>query len=104
MKGCKLAKNIKKFQISKKFDFFVMKFATQYISYCNSIEIFLICLLFAGKLFHIDFGYILGRDPKVLPPPMKLSKEMIEAMGGTNSDHFHDFKKLCYTSFLALRR
>lgn len=57
-----------------------------------------------GKLFHIDFGYILGRDPKVLPPPMKLSKEMVEAMGGTNSDHFHDFKKLCYTSFLALRR
>ena len=30
-----------------------------------------------GKLFHIDFGYILGRDPKPLPPPMKLSKEMI---------------------------
>ncbi|XP_011502778.1 PREDICTED: phosphatidylinositol 3-kinase catalytic subunit type 3 [Ceratosolen solmsi marchali] len=30
----------------------------------------------SGKLFHIDFGYILGRDPKPLPPPMKLSKEM----------------------------
>ena len=30
-----------------------------------------------GKLFHIDFGYILGRDPKPLPPPMKLSKEMV---------------------------
>ncbi|CAK9810048.1 Phosphatidylinositol 3-kinase catalytic subunit type 3 [Anthophora quadrimaculata] len=36
----------------------------------------------SGKLFHIDFGYILGRDPKPLPPPMKLSKEMVEAMGG----------------------
>ena len=32
---------------------------------------------FAGKLFHIDFGYILGRDPKPFPPPMKLSKEMV---------------------------
>lgn len=57
-----------------------------------------------GKLFHIDFGYILGRDPKPLPPPMKLSKEMVEAMGGVNSEHFHEFKKQCYTAFLHLRR
>ncbi|XP_071110359.1 phosphatidylinositol 3-kinase catalytic subunit type 3-like [Haliotis cracherodii] len=57
-----------------------------------------------GKLFHIDFGYILGRDPKPMPPPMRLSKEMVEAMGGTNSEHFYDFKKHCYTAFLALRR
>ncbi|KAJ8920394.1 hypothetical protein NQ315_005260, partial [Exocentrus adspersus] len=57
-----------------------------------------------GKLFHIDFGYILGRDPKPLPPPMKLSKEMVEAMGGVNSEHFQEFRKLCYTAFLHLRR
>nr|QFR39795.1 phosphatidylinositol 3-kinase catalytic subunit [Azumapecten farreri] len=57
-----------------------------------------------GKLFHIDFGYILGRDPKPMPSPMRLSKEMVEAMGGTSSEHFHEFKKLCYTSFLAIRR
>lgn len=57
-----------------------------------------------GKLFHIDFGYILGRDPKPLPPPMKLSKEMVEAMGGVNSEHFQQFRKLCYTAFLHLRR
>ncbi|XP_071952733.1 phosphatidylinositol 3-kinase catalytic subunit type 3-like [Antedon mediterranea] len=57
-----------------------------------------------GKLFHIDFGYILGRDPKPLPPPMKLSKEMVEGMGGTSSEHYQDFKRLCYTSFLHLRR
>lgn len=35
-----------------------------------------------GRLFHIDFGFILGRDPKPFPPPMKLCKEMVEAMGG----------------------
>lgn len=34
---------------------------------------------FQGNLFHIDFGYILGRDPKPLPPPMKLSKEMVSS-------------------------
>lgn len=57
-----------------------------------------------GKLFHIDFGYILGRDPKPLPPPMKLSKEMVEAMGGVCSEHYQQFRKLCYTAFLHLRR
>ncbi|KAI5651655.1 phosphoinositide 3-kinase family, accessory domain (PIK domain) domain-containing protein [Phthorimaea operculella] len=58
----------------------------------------------AGALFHIDFGYILGRDPKPLPPPMKLSKEMVEAMGGVHSEHYHEFRKQCYTAFLHLRR
>ncbi|XP_047532348.1 phosphatidylinositol 3-kinase catalytic subunit type 3 [Vanessa atalanta] len=58
----------------------------------------------AGALFHIDFGYILGRDPKPLPPPMKLSKEMVEAMGGVHSELYHEFRKLCYTAFLHLRR
>nr|XP_014342623.1 PREDICTED: phosphatidylinositol 3-kinase catalytic subunit type 3 [Latimeria chalumnae] len=57
-----------------------------------------------GKLFHIDFGYILGRDPKPLPPPMKLSKEMVEGMGGTQSDQYQEFRKQCYTAFLHLRR
>ncbi|XP_068622443.1 phosphatidylinositol 3-kinase catalytic subunit type 3 [Battus philenor] len=57
-----------------------------------------------GALFHIDFGYILGRDPKPLPPPMKLSREMVEAMGGVHADHYHEFRKLCYTAFLHLRR
>jgi len=58
----------------------------------------------SGNLVHIDFGYILGRDPKPLPPPMKLSKEMIDAMGGMNSEHYQDFRKECYTAFLYLRR
>merc|ERR1719495_794877 len=57
-----------------------------------------------GALLHIDFGYILGRDPKPLPPPMKLSKEMVDAMGGMNSEHYQDFRKECYTAFLYLRR
>lgn len=58
----------------------------------------------SGKLVHIDFGYILGRDPKPLPPPMKLSKEMIEGFGGVNSEHYQQFRRECYTAFLYLRR
>ena len=41
-----------------------------------------------GKLFHIDFGYILGKDPKPMPPPIKLCKEMVECMGGKGSKRY----------------
>lgn len=36
-----------------------------------------------GKLFHIDFGYAMGEDPKPYPPPFKLNKPMI--VGKLNS-------------------
>ena len=39
-----------------------------------------------------------------MPPPMKLSKEMVDAMGGVTSEHHAEFRKLCYTAFLHLRR
>jgi len=58
-----------------------------------------------GKLFHIDFGYILGRDPKPMPPPpMKLTRDMVEAMGGTSSELYREFLNLSHTAFLHLRR
>jgi phosphatidylinositol 3-kinase len=57
-----------------------------------------------GHLFHIDFGFILGRDPKVFPPPMKLCKEMVEAMGGMTSIHYQKFKSYCYIAFNILRK
>lgn len=57
-----------------------------------------------GHLFHVDFGFILGRDPKPFPPPMKLCKEMIEGMGGANSQHYMNFQQYCYTAFITLRR
>ncbi|XP_059151424.1 phosphatidylinositol 3-kinase catalytic subunit type 3-like [Physella acuta] len=58
----------------------------------------------SGKMFHIDFGFILGRDPKIMAPPMKLNRQMVEAMGGYDSEHFQRFKVFTYTAFLALRR
>jgi len=53
-----------------------------------------------GELFHIDFGFILGRDPKPWPPPMKLSPEMVEAM----ADKMNDFKLYCCNAYNTLRK
>jgi phosphatidylinositol 3-kinase len=52
----------------------------------------------------VDFGYILGRDPKPFPPPVKLCKEMVQAMGGAQSPHYQRFNRLCYTAFTILRK
>lgn len=57
-----------------------------------------------GALFHIDFGYIFGRDPKPFPPPMKLVKAMVEAMGGADSALYVKFRLLCCEAFNILRR
>ena len=52
----------------------------------------------------VDFGYILGRDPKPYPPPVKVCKEMVDAMGGMASTHYARFQSLCYTAFIGLRK
>lgn len=39
-----------------------------------------------------------------MPPPMKLTREMVEGMGGLHSNHFQEFRHLCYNAFLHLRR
>jgi hypothetical protein len=57
-----------------------------------------------GRMFHVDFGYILGRDPKPFPPPMKLCREMVEGMGGTQSAYYKSFVSKCTQAFLILRR
>jgi len=57
-----------------------------------------------GKLFHIDFGFILGKDPKPFPPPMRICKEMVEGMGGNNSPGYQSFKSKCCQAYKILRR
>ncbi|XP_024518652.1 phosphatidylinositol 3-kinase VPS34 [Selaginella moellendorffii] len=57
-----------------------------------------------GRLFHVDFGFILGKDPKPFPPPMKLCKEMVDAMGGINSEYYGKFKLYCCEAFNILRK
>eukprot|EP00462_Mataza_sp_D1_P020946 CAMPEP_0175147654 /NCGR_PEP_ID=MMETSP0087-20121206/16121_1 /TAXON_ID=136419 /ORGANISM="Unknown Unknown, Strain D1" /LENGTH=820 /DNA_ID=CAMNT_0016432885 /DNA_START=12 /DNA_END=2474 /DNA_ORIENTATION=+ len=63
-----------------------------------------IMLTNSGHMFHIDFGFIFGKDPKPRPPPMKFCKEMVEAMGGANSSHYAEFRNYCCLAFNILRK
>lgn len=57
-----------------------------------------------GELFHIDFGFILGFDPKPLAPQMRITPEMVEAIGGVNSTNYNEFTKICNQVYNCLRR
>jgi len=57
-----------------------------------------------GRMFHIDFEYILGRDPKPMAPLIRLTSNMITAMGGKESEYFNKFIDYCTASFLIIRR
>ncbi len=60
-----------------------------------------------GQLFHIDFGFVFGKDPKPLPSPFRLTREMAVAIGGenyANSDNFNRFKSYCFQSYNWLRK
>ena len=57
-----------------------------------------------GYIFNIDFGYVLGMDPKILSPKFRLTTEMIDAMGGTHSKYFKQFKQYCTLAFNCLRK
>lgn len=65
---------------------------------------FLSPIVSVGNIFHVDFGFILGRDPKPFPAPMKITKEMVDAMGGFNSVHYQSFKSYCVTAYNILRK
>jgi len=57
-----------------------------------------------GCIFHIDFGYILGHDPKPLYPDIRLTPEMIDALGGKKSIYYNKFKEYSGKAYNCLRR
>jgi hypothetical protein len=62
-----------------------------------------------GRLFHIDFGFVLGKDPKphFTTPHMRITREMVESMRLPESENLSllgDFKKYCVQAFCALRQ
>lgn len=56
-----------------------------------------------GKIFHIDYGYILGQDAKPLVPSIRMDYNLIEGMGG-NHNYELRFKELCAVYFSHLRK
>ncbi|KAF0724347.1 hypothetical protein Ae201684P_003368 [Aphanomyces euteiches] len=61
-----------------------------------------------GHVIHIDFGFFLGRAPggsfSFETAPFKLTTEMVECMGGKESENFKTFCDLCTQAALAVRR
>jgi len=56
-----------------------------------------------GQLFHIDFGCILGSEPKIFSPDIKLTAQMLEVLGGFSSSYYKKFKKYCNLIYKVLR-
>ena len=57
-----------------------------------------------GTLFHIDYAFILGNNPNISTPEIRLTDDMIDGMGGISSIYYKEFQKLCTKSFDILRR
>eukprot|EP00026_Physarum_polycephalum_P002185 Phypoly_transcript_02190.p1 GENE.Phypoly_transcript_02190~~Phypoly_transcript_02190.p1 ORF type:complete len:886 (+),score=181.00 Phypoly_transcript_02190:128-2785(+) len=60
-----------------------------------------------GHMIHIDFGFMLSISPGNLGfelAPFKLNQEMIDLMGGVQSDMFKYFKTLLLSGLLEVRR
>lgn len=58
-----------------------------------------------GSLFHIDFGFVLGQDPKPLETPkMRITTEMLAALGGQDSQAYQRFRELCSRIYNCIRR
>lgn len=56
--------------------------------------------------YSLDFGFILGIGPggaKFERSPFKLTTEMVQVMGGKDSQYFRRFRSLCVQAFLAIR-
>lgn len=57
-----------------------------------------------GRLFHIDYSFMLGLDPKPLAPKMRITGEMIDALGGIKSSYYKAFEEYCSQCYNILRR
>ena len=56
-----------------------------------------------GTLFHIDYTFLLGDDPKLYAPNIRIIPDMVDVMGGKNSYNYLEFKKICNQCFNILK-
>ncbi len=58
-----------------------------------------------GMLFHIDFGFILGQDPKYSNNRMiRMTPEIVNVIGGYGTEDYINFKNLCVVIYTRLRQ
>lgn len=57
-----------------------------------------------GRLFHIDYSFVMGFDPKPLAPKMRITADMVDALGGINSPHYQQFEEACTQIYNCLRK
>lgn len=58
-----------------------------------------------GYLFHIDYGFIIGADPKPMKyPTMRITKDMVDAIGGPESRYYREFVELAKNIHLCLQK
>ena len=59
-----------------------------------------------GHLIHIDFGFMLSNAPgkgiKFEKAPFKITDEMLELIGGNNSDNFKEYRKRLFKGYFAI--
>jgi len=56
-----------------------------------------------AHLAHVDFGYILGEDPKNIQKSMRITDDMVNAMGGRNSATFRTFISITRKAYASMR-
>ena len=56
-----------------------------------------------GCLFHIDYSFILGSDPKPIAPHLRITDEMLDFLGGIESNYYHQFQHHCFQIFIILK-
>ena len=57
-----------------------------------------------GVLFHIDYSFCIGHDPKPFYPSIRITKDMIDMIGGNNSDNYKYFINKCNNYYNCIRK
>ena len=62
----------------------------------------------SGHVVHVDYGFMFSNSPGNVGlepvPGFKLTRELVEVMGGADSAHFKKFENLLVQGFLAVRQ
>lgn len=57
-----------------------------------------------GRLFHIDYGFILGHDPVFNNPGIRITPDMLEAIGNLDSEYYIKFHTMASQIYNSLRK